>query len=85
MNDSSNIRLIMIKLPYKLRERWRAAACELQEQRGYRVRFPDLVNLIEKQVIILSDPLFGDIQNSRVDTGKRSLKVRGIKEAVLPM
>lgn len=39
--------------------------------------FPDLVNFIEKQLKILSDPLFGDIQDSKVD--KRSIKIKSQK------
>lgn len=34
MNVPSNLRLITMTLPYKLRERWRAVACELQEATG---------------------------------------------------
>lgn len=79
LNVTSNMRIIMMKMPYRLRERWRVVACELQEHRGYRALFHDLVNFIEKQVKIMSDPLFGDIHESKVDTGKRSLKVKGQK------
>lgn len=72
MNVPSNLRLIATKLPYKLQERWRTVACELQENRGTRVIFSDLVNFIEGQVKLLSDPIFGNIlevqpHNSRKD------------------
>ncbi len=50
MNVPSNLRLIVMKLPYKFREKWRAAACELQERRGNRAMFSDLVKFIERQV-----------------------------------
>lgn len=56
---------IMMKLPYKVREKWRSHACDLQERRGCRVLFIDLVNFVEKQVRIASDPLFGNIQDSK--------------------
>lgn len=56
----SNLQLITMKLPYKFREKWRAAACKLQECHGNRAMFSDLVRFIEHQVKILSDPLFGD-------------------------
>lgn len=65
MNVPSNLRLVATKLPYRLWERWRAVACEIQECRGCRVIFPDLVNFIERQVKILSDPLFGNIQETQ--------------------
>lgn len=47
---------------YKLRERWRSVACDLQEQSGNRARFTDLVTFVKKQVKTVSDPLFGNIQ-----------------------
>lgn len=50
----------------KLREKWRNAACDLQEQHGCRARFIDLVNFVEKQVRIASDPLFGNIQDLKL-------------------
>ncbi|XP_061731420.1 myosin-9-like [Nerophis ophidion] len=39
----SNMRNIILKLPYKLREQWRNKACDLQEKQGHRAIFPDLV------------------------------------------
>ncbi|KAJ8372540.1 hypothetical protein AAFF_G00281450 [Aldrovandia affinis] len=50
-------RTIVMKLPYELRGKWRNTACNLQEHRGGRVIFSNMVNFIEKQVKILSDPL----------------------------
>lgn len=47
---------------YKLRERWRSVACDLQEQSGNRARFTDLVTFVKKQVKTVSGPLFGNIQ-----------------------
>ncbi|XP_076853974.1 uncharacterized protein LOC143509288 [Brachyhypopomus gauderio] len=64
MNVPSNLRLMMMKLPYKMRERWRAVACDLQERRGTRAMFADFVTFIERQVKIMSDPLFGDLQGT---------------------
>lgn len=72
MNVASNMRIILLKLPYKLRDKWRDRACELQEQRGDRAKFPDLVNLIEKQVKMLSDPLFGNTQDAKPATAAKS-------------
>lgn len=68
----SNMRNINMKLPYKLREKWRAFACDLQERRGHRALFKDLVFFIEKQVKIASDPLFGNIQDSHLPIPKAS-------------
>ena len=68
----SNMRSIILKLPYKLRERWRNVACDLQDPSGQRALFNDLVAFIEKQVRIASDPLFGNIQDSQPTNLKAS-------------
>lgn len=59
----ANLRTILMKLPYKLREKWRNLACDILEQTGSRAVFVDFVNFIEKQVKIVSDPLFGNIND----------------------
>lgn len=63
LNLSSNLKLLISKLPYRLRERWRVEACNFQESTKQRATFKTLVEFIEKQVKILTDPVFGDIQN----------------------
>lgn len=40
----ANLRIIVMKLPYKLREKWRNVACNIHEQTGSRAVFVDLVN-----------------------------------------
>ena len=60
---SSNLKALVIKLPYKIRERWRSEVCVLQERRSGKVRFCDLVRFLESQVKILTDPVFGNIQD----------------------
>lgn len=64
MNVPSNLCLMMMKLPYKLREKWRTVAYELQENCGYRAMFPDLVAFVEHQMRFLLD-LVGDLQGSQ--------------------
>lgn len=58
----SNMKVIVSKLPYKLRESWRSSAYEIWERTKQRPRFQDLVILIEKHARILLDPIFGDIR-----------------------
>ena len=65
LDTISNMRNIIFKLPYKLREKWRSKACDVQVQRNTRVRMADLVTFIEKQATIVSDPAFGDIHDSQ--------------------
>ena len=61
LNLPTNIKLIMSKLPFKLRERWRTVANDILERNGHRARFKDLVTFMEKHSRILLDPLYGDI------------------------
>ena len=68
MNMPSNMRAIVLKLPYKLREKWRNTAYELQEKHSRQAGFSDIVNLIERQVSIASSPLFGNIQDTFTST-----------------
>ncbi|KAK0146738.1 hypothetical protein N1851_013945 [Merluccius polli] len=70
LNIPSHMRHVIMKLPYKLRERWRSTACDIQERRGYRATFLDIVCFLENQVKVLSHPLFGDISDARPNTLK---------------
>lgn len=82
----SNMRSIILKLPYKMRERWRNVACDLQEKRGQRALFTDLVIFIEKQVKVASDPLFGNIldpQQPNSKTSTAALQNKGKRGAAL--
>lgn len=65
MDMPSNMLSIIKKLPYKLRDKWRNHACELQERHNRRAKFTDIANFIERQVKILTDPVFGNIQDSQ--------------------
>ncbi len=58
----SNLKVIVSKLPYKLRESWRSSAYDIWERTKQRLRFQDLVMFIERHAIILQDPVFGDIR-----------------------
>lgn len=68
----TNMRAIMTKLPFKYREKWRTKAHEVLERYNRRACFKDLVAFIERQVKIISDPLFGDIQDTA--SGSPALK-----------
>lgn len=54
---------IIKKLPCNLRDRWRSHACDLQERHNRRAKFTDIANFVERQVKILSDPVFGNIHD----------------------
>ncbi|KAJ8391392.1 hypothetical protein AAFF_G00090220 [Aldrovandia affinis] len=71
MDNPTNLRTVVSKLPYKMKERWRAEAYNIKERRDRRAKFTDLVSYIERQAKIATDPLFGDIPDSRpTSTGK---------------
>ena len=62
LNVASNLKLLVHKLPYKLRERWRTTVYELAKGSG-RVRFKHFVDFLEIQSNILLHPVFGDIRD----------------------
>lgn len=62
-----NMRAIIGKLPFKVREQRRTMAHDIMKRTNHRVHFEDLVTFIERRVSILSDPLFGNIQDSPPD------------------
>ena len=64
LNTSVNMLTIIKKLPYKLRDKWRTSACDIQEKFRRRAMFVDIVNFIQRQVKIAMDPVFGDIQDA---------------------
>lgn len=57
MNIPSNKRHVIMKFPYKLRERWRSGAGKVEERLGHRTLFPDMVDFLEKRVKVLAHPL----------------------------
>ena len=60
----ANMLTIIRKLPYKYRDTWRNVACELQERHQRRATFRDISDFIGKQVRILTDPIFGNKQET---------------------
>ena len=63
LETPSNMRAIVAKLPFKLRDKWRSAACALLDRTKQRAKFMDLVEFVENQANIALDPIFGDIQD----------------------
>ena len=62
-----NIRAIVSKLPFRMRKQWRTIAHDIIMETtnpNEPACFIDLVMFIERHVRILSDPLFGEIQES---------------------
>lgn len=64
LDNTTNIKLLVSKLPYKLKETWRKFACDLQEKNKTRVKFKDFVDFISKQAKYMVHPLYGNIKDS---------------------
>ena len=59
LNHTANIKAIVKKLPYRLRDRWRITVDNIIE-RKQRVDFTDLVTFIEQQARIMNS-VYGDV------------------------
>ncbi|XP_024123270.2 uncharacterized protein LOC112143483 [Oryzias melastigma] len=64
LDHPTNLRIIVSKLPYKMREMWRVSAFDIQEATGRRAKFSDLAKFVNRQAKIATDPVFGDIKGS---------------------
>ena len=90
LNTSANMVSVIKKLPYKLRDKWRAKPCDIQEKHRKRTMFADIVTFIEREVRITTDPVFGDIQDAPVigafkESGRAKPVPRPkVEEAALP-
>ena len=58
VNHPKKLQKIVSKLPYQLQERWRQIVFGISQE-NRRADFGDLVQFVEKQVQIASDPVFG--------------------------
>lgn len=61
MNSVANMRSIIYKLPYKLREKWRGVAYDIQETHERRTKFKDLVGFVSMQAKMAVHPLFEEL------------------------
>ena len=77
MDNPTNLRTLVSKLPFKMKERWRVEAYNVKERGGRRAKFVDLVKYIDRQAKIMMDPLFGNLPDSRpTPVGKVEQKER---------
>lgn len=80
LDSPSNQKMIILKLPYKLCERFRTTSCDILERTGHRVGFWDLVEFLERQAKILLDLLFGVNQNPMSGKGILKPKFTDLKQ-----
>ncbi|XP_046555830.1 uncharacterized protein LOC124265083 [Haliotis rubra] len=65
LEEPKNMKIIISKLPYKMRDRWRSLVFTIQEKKDKKITFEDLVTFDEEQAQILADPLYGNIEDGR--------------------
>ncbi|XP_071959793.1 uncharacterized protein [Antedon mediterranea] len=80
LNHTSSIQTLTLKLPYRMRDKWRTKTDLIQETR--RVQFDDFVLFVEKQSRILSNPTFGNIKDEKVSQRKPPHRPKGAYAAV---
>lgn len=69
------MRTIVSKLPYKVRERRRTCAYEIEEAKGKRAKFADLAKFVDRQAKVAMDPLFGDLVDTASAKRKEKTKI----------
>lgn len=83
LDNTANMRAIISKLLYKLRERWRTFACGVLDKAKRRVKFADLAEFVNKQAKEVLHPLFGDIKDGTLKRATLEGKwMRGCKGEV---
>nr|XP_055033829.1 uncharacterized protein LOC129422128 [Misgurnus anguillicaudatus] len=80
LDNPTNMRIIISKLPYKLRERWRAYAYEYEEHNRRRAKFIQLVEFVDRQAKVISNPLFGDLDALAGDKKHTNKFLQGTKQ-----
>ena len=63
------LKLIVARLPYDTRKKWRITADYITEEEGREITFRDIVRYVEKQA---NHPVFGNIFVDNDNTGKKS-------------
>lgn len=64
LNIPANTVIVVMKLPYRLRDRWRAVASDIPETPHRRDTFPDIMAFTERQVKTAVEPVSGSIQDA---------------------
>lgn len=81
LDNIANMRVIVSKLPYKLKEKWRTVAFDLEEQKARRPKFKDLVKFVNTQAKVVLHPLFGDLKDNSKGEIKSSVNLSSGKKS----
>lgn len=76
LSTPANMLIVIKKLPYRLRDKWRTVAYDIQERHRRRATFSDITAFVERQVKVALDPIFGDIQDTTVGANKDGGKAK---------
>lgn len=76
LDTVSSMKSTAVKLPYKLKEKWRNKAYERHQKHQSRVRILELVSFMKKQARIAGDSMFGDLQEQSPSRGKTKVPVK---------
>ncbi len=80
MENAANMRTIIAKLIYRLRERFRSVAMDIQKNQDRRTKFKDVVTFINMQAEMASHPVFGEIPGqTKRQTDSKTEKSSGKK------
>ncbi|XP_072035816.1 uncharacterized protein [Amphiura filiformis] len=63
LNNTSSLQLLVGKLPYRLKNLWRAKVYDIQEEKMRTVGFKDLVDFVGRHAQIVANPAFGTISS----------------------
>ena len=81
VNHPKNLQRIVSKLPYALQEGWRRSAFTLT-RKNKKPSFEDVVEFVEKEVEVATDPVFGTAEMAAASGGSGPSHVNEIEEAV---
>ena len=81
VNHPKNLQRIVGKLPATLQERWRRIAFSLTRSSA-RPSFQDVVEFVEKEVEVATDPVFGAAEMAAISCGTKPSPVNKIEEAM---
>lgn len=62
LQNATNMKVLVSKLPFRLRDKWRVAVFNIGEKCDRRLTFKDLLEFLEKQATTTSDPVYGEAQ-----------------------
>ncbi|XP_072025355.1 uncharacterized protein [Amphiura filiformis] len=76
LQSTANIRMLMMKLPYSMRDRWRRQVDYVEEERNKVVTFEDFTSFLEKQARIATNAAYGRSATEKEDSTKKEERVK---------